>query len=141
MKTNSFVSTRVSIPSVKLHSVLFTNKWFILFLVVFAAGCKKVTEEKGLTGLCPIVISTDPANLAMGVNLNKTINATFNEIMNPLTITATTFTLKNGTTAIAGVVTYSGMTATFSPSTNLLPNTTYTGTLSKGLKDPAGNAM
>ena len=122
-------------------SSIFNNKWFILLLFVFIAGCKKVSEEQGLVGVCPIVISTDPANVAADIALNKTINATFNEAMNAQTITTTTFTLKNGTVTIPGVVTYSGMTATFSPSAYLAPNTTYTGTIHKGVKDPAGNAM
>ena len=49
-------------PVTNGHSSIFNNKWFILLLFVFAAGCKKVTEEKGLIGVCPIVITTDPAN-------------------------------------------------------------------------------
>ena len=110
-------------------------------LVVFAAGCKKVTEERGLIGVCPKVILTSPADTATGISLNKTIDATFNEVMDSSTINTTTFTLKQGTTVITGTVTYTGMTATFSPSANLAPNTTYTGTITTGAKDPARNAL
>jgi Ice-binding-like/Bacterial Ig-like domain len=118
------------------------NKWFtLLLLVVFTAGCKKVIEQPGLIGVCPIVIGTNPVDTATGVVLNQVINATFNEAMNPSTITTTTFVLKQGTTAVSGMVTYSGNTATFTPSGNLAPNTLYTGTVIKGVKDPAGNAM
>jgi hypothetical protein len=35
--------------------------------------------------------------------------------MDPSTINTTNFTLKQGTTAITGVVTYSGTTASFKP--------------------------
>ena len=35
----------------------------------------------------------------------------------------------------------SGATATFTPAANLLPNTTYTGTITTGAKDPVGNAL
>jgi hypothetical protein len=38
-------------------------------------------------------------------------------------------------------VTYSGTTATFTPASNLLPNTTYTATVSAGAKDLAGNVL
>lgn len=110
-------------------------------MVVFAAGCKKVTETPGLIGICPKVISTNPVDTATGVSIKKTIDATFNEAMNPSSITTTTFTLTQGTTAIAGLVTYTGMTATFSPSSDLAPNTKYTGTITTGAKDPAGNAL
>mgnify|MGYP001788535549 CR=1 FL=1 len=120
---------------------LISGKWFtFLMVLILALGCKKVTEETGLVGICPQVVSTNPTDTASGVSVSTTIEATFNEEINPSTITTTTFTLKQGTTAIAGSVTYTGMTATFSPSFNLSPNTIYTGTISKAVKDPAGNA-
>ena len=125
----------------KGYSPIF-NKWFILLLLVgFAAGCKKVTEEPGIPGVCPVVSSTNPVDTASGVSLNKTIDAIFNEAMNPTTINSSTFTITKGTTPIAGVITYSGSTATFTPTNNFLPNTKYTGTIAAGVKDHAGNAM
>ncbi len=48
--------------------------------------------------------------------------------MDPLTINSATFILMNGTTAVTGIVTYSGVTATFTPSVNLAYNTAYTAT-------------
>jgi len=89
----------------------------------------------------PTVISTDPANNATGVVLNKTIAANFSELMNPLTINATTFTVNQGTTLISGVVTYSGTTATFNPAANLLPGLVYTATITTGAKNLAGTAL
>ncbi len=89
----------------------------------------------------PTVISTDPNNGATGVALDKNITATFSEVMDPLTINSTTFILKNGATAVLGIVTYAGTTATFSPSINLAPNTTYTATITTGSKDLAGNTL
>ena len=106
-----------------------------LVSVVLIAGCKKDTFVE-IPGICPIVISTVPANLATGVPLNQVITATFNKVMNPATITQASFTVK-GASAITGTVSYSGTTATFvpSPSTPLIPNTTYTGTILKSVKD------
>lgn len=122
----------------KLHSL----GWLMLLnLAILATGCMKVTEGAGIIGVCPMVISTDPADSATGIDLNQTINASFNEAMNPSTINATTFTLHQGITPISGTVTYTGITATFTPSTNLVSNTTYTATISTGSKDPAGNAL
>jgi hypothetical protein len=91
--------------------------------------------------VAPIVTSTDPINLATGINLNKTITANFSMAMDPLTINTTNFTLKRGTTAIAGVVTYSGTTASFNPTNDLLENTLYTATISIGAKNVAGVAI
>ena len=142
MKTNLFTTECPPLPTCKRFSGIFRTQWFILScLAVFAVGCKKVTEETGLIGVCPKVISTNPADTATGVTFNKTIDATFNEVMDPSTINTSTFTLKQGTTVITGVVTYTGVTATFSPSANLAPNTTYTGTITTGAKDPARNAI
>ncbi|WP_018615809.1 Ig-like domain-containing protein [Segetibacter koreensis] len=91
--------------------------------------------------IAPTVVSTVPPNGATGVAFNTKISASFSEAMDPSAITSTTFTLQKGTTAIQGTVTYVGTTATFSPGANLLPNTTYTGTITTGAKDLAGNAL
>lgn len=141
MKKNSApVQSTLHINNV--FTKIFNNKWFLFLLLVgFATGCKKVTEETGIVGVCPIVISTDPVNASTGIGINRSVNATFNEAMDPSTITTTTFTLKNGTTVIAGVVTYTGMTATFTPTGNLTANTTYTAMITTGAKDPAKNAL
>ena len=59
------------------------------------------------------VVSTDPANNAVDVFLNKIVSANFNMLMNHSTINTTTFTLKQGTTSVTGKVTYDGQTAYF----------------------------
>jgi len=91
--------------------------------------------------LSPVVILTDPLNNATGVSLNKIITATFSVPMDALTITGTTFTLKQGAASIAGLVTYSGSTATFTPSSPLITNMTYTATITTGAKNVAGTAL
>ncbi len=82
----------------------------------------------------PTVTATDPANQATGVALNKVITARFSEAMNPATITATSFTLKAGTTTVAGDISYTGTTASFTPANNLAANTTYTATITTAAK-------
>ena len=111
------------------------------FLAALIGGCKK-DNYVAITGVCPIVISTDPANLATGVPLDKIITATFNEPMNPATITPESFILQGGTT-LAGALTYDGNSATlsFDPTNNLTPSTTYTGTVKSSVKDLLGNSL
>src|ERR1051325_4896527 len=58
----------------------------------------------------PTVSSTDPVNGATGVAISGKIAAAFSEAMDTTTITTTTFTLKQGTTPVAGAVTYAGVT-------------------------------
>ena len=89
----------------------------------------------------PTVLSVVPTNNASAIALNSKITATFSEAMNSTTINAITFTLKQGSTNIGGTVTYSGTTATFTPSSALVANTVYTGTITTGAKDAAGNAI
>ena len=102
-------------------------------MVVLFTGCKK-DDFVEKPGVCPIVESTDPVNVAAGVSVKKVITATFNEEMDPATINSTSFTITGATKGESlsdGVVTYSGMTATFTPSSQLVANTTYTGTIKK----------
>jgi len=94
-----------------------------------------------LSVTAPTVISTDPANLATGIVLDKVVRATFSEPMDPLTITTATFTLRHGATNVGGVVTYSGATASFTPLANLLPGTVYTANITTGVKNLAGISM
>lgn len=89
----------------------------------------------------PTVSSTIPLNAAIGVATNSNINATFNEAMDPATITTVTMTLTQGTTPVPGAVTYLGTTATFNPTSNLAASTVYTANISTGAKDLAGNAL
>ncbi len=142
MKIRSLAIKHTLLHTSKGYSKVFNNKWLLfLLVVVFTAGCKKVIEEQGRVGICPEVISTDPANGALNVSTAKVITATFNEVMDASTINGTTFLLKQGTNAISGTVSYSGSTANFTPTNPLAANTVYTGTLTTGSKDPAGNAM
>ncbi|HSW59327.1 MAG TPA: Ig-like domain-containing protein, partial [bacterium] len=89
----------------------------------------------------PIVIATSPSIDATEVVLNTEIIAVFSEAMNPLTITEDNFTLLDGTTPVEGVVSYNGVTATFSPENNLDQNKLYTATIHTGVTDLAGNEM
>lgn len=99
------------------------------------------TTEVAADIILPVVNSTVPQNNATGVELNKVVALTFSEVMNPLTINASTFTLMQGTAAVSGVVAYSGTTATFTPSVILVSDLVYTATITTGVKDLAGNSL
>jgi hypothetical protein len=94
--------------------------------------------------VAPKVRLTNPDDSAIDVPLNKTINATFSEPMNPLTITTANFTvLDDSLNDVSGTVNYDLATdiATFNPDVNLLTNTTYTAAVSDQALDLAGNAL
>ncbi|MBE7444960.1 MAG: Ig-like domain-containing protein [Planctomycetia bacterium] len=89
----------------------------------------------------PTVSATSPVNGATGILVNSVITATFSEAMNAGSITPSTFLVSNGSANIGGAVTYTGTTATFTPSVPLAYSTTYTATITTGVMDVAGNAM
>ena len=89
----------------------------------------------------PTVSSSSPANTDTGVTTNGSLTATFSETMNAATITTTTFTVMQGSTAIPGAVTYVGTVATFDPTSDLADSTLYTVTVTTGVQDLAGNAL
>jgi len=111
----------------------------VLLMVALIAGCVK-DEFPEITGVCPEVVSTSPVDLATGVSPSKVITVTFNEPMNPATITAISFTIL-GLSPVAGTITYSGNTASFTPTNPLASNITYTGRITTAAKDMMGNAI
>lgn len=70
----------------------------------------------------PTVTGTTNLNGATGVAVNTKIVFTYSEPIDPLTINATTFTVKQGATAVAGTVTQTGLTSIFTPASNLTAN-------------------
>ncbi len=89
----------------------------------------------------PTVTSTAPAFGATGVSIGSKISATFSTAMNASTITASTFTVKEGTAPISGVVTYAGTTAVFTPAGTLPPQQIFTATITTAASDQFGNAL
>src|SRR5206468_11441519 len=85
----------------------------------------------------PTVSATVPADAATAVPINQTINATFSEAMDPLTInTASLRLIGSGGALVTGTVAYdvSSRIATLNPVSNLAPNSLYTATISTGAR-------
>jgi len=101
------------------------------------------TFTTGLTTdvTAPLLLSTAPTNSLTNVPVDVTITATFDEPMDPLTITPLTFTVTGPTgtivSSISGSVTYFGNIATFNPTNDLESNATYT--VQIAASDLAGN--
>ena len=112
-----------------------------MILIVIFAACRK-DDFVGKVGICPVVVSTIPANGATGVPVNQVISVTFNEEMNPATINENSFSLK-ATSKVNGTISYDGDGPTFYffPATPLLYKTTYTGKVATTVKDKTGNAL
>jgi hypothetical protein len=89
----------------------------------------------------PVVTSSFLATAAPSASVSNVVVATFSKALNPATINSTTCILTQGTTVIAGTVTYANMSVIFTPADNLTANTTYTLTITTGVKDVSGNAL
>lgn len=84
----------------------------------------------------PTVASTEPADMAVDVAVNRSIAITFSEAIAPASVTGH-YTISGSVTAAASVV---GAILTLDPDADLDPNTTYTVDLD-GITDLAGNPM
>ncbi len=96
----------------------------------------------------PQVVSVNPANNSTGGSINVNPSATFDEAIDPGTVTTSTVILTGpGNVVIPGTVSVNGLVITiYTPTNPLLPNTTYTVTLKGGfvepvIKDLSGNAL
>lgn len=115
----------------------------ILLFIITMAACKKDNFKGQVIGVCPVVVTTDPMDKAVDVDLNKLISATFNTGMDSASVNKLTFTIKQGTTLISGTVapTADAKVFTFKPDVPLLPFVTYTGTITTGATDTFHTAM
>lgn len=105
------------------------------------------TTSAALDTTPPTVTQVNPVNLSTGQCLTQTVNATFSEAMDPLTINNVTFTVQPSGpplgAVLPGTVAYNASTliATFTGTSAFLANTSYTATVTTGVKDAAGNAL
>jgi hypothetical protein len=87
----------------------------------------------------PLVTLVNPGDLAINVPVTSSVNATFNEAMDPLAISTANFSVAG----VSGVVTFNALDkiATFTPTASLTASTLYTATVTSGVSDLAGNHM
>lgn len=117
-----------------------TNYWVD---VVFSPG------GSGPDTTPPTVTAMTPPEGASGVAVNTTVTATFSEAMDPATVTASTFELRDPSNALVPAsVSYNASTrvATLTPASPLAASTTYLARILGGSTDPrakdlAGNAL
>ena len=120
------------------------------FVLAFTVGgCRD--EDVATVGVCPLVESTTPVDLATNVPMDEVITVTFNESMNPATITPAAFSLsppssssgRKASSEVTGELTYdaASFSMRFTPDIKLEANTTYTGRVATSVKDLNGNAL
>lgn len=121
----------------KVKNLIFT---LALLPSLVLLGCKK-KEDPAPTNSSLAITSADPTNNASGIARNKKISVLFNQAVNPTTVNSSTFTLKKGTISIAGSIAYANNIATYSPSSVLESNTTYTIMITTGVTAVSGSQL
>jgi hypothetical protein len=124
--------------------MLVSHRSIALFaLLVLTVSCD--ARENGLgpgtsnpDRSAPTVVSTLPSNGANQVNRLSPITITFSEPMLASSMVLSTFTFSP---SIGGTVSYTGNTATFTPSAPLAAGELYTGTVTTAAEDRAGNNL
>jgi outer membrane protein assembly factor BamB len=92
----------------------------------------------------PQVVSHYPINNAENISLSVNIKVTFNELINPSSLTSFSFIVKDSiSTPVSGVITYDAVTktATFNPGLNLKRAETYTITITTAVQDHWSNEL
>ncbi len=120
-------------------------------VVAFGGGAKPAQEcpscpapaalkEKDTTA--PYVTLAIPYNASTGSPRHAKTRVAFSEAMDPATIGTKTFFLSKGETPVQGtVLAPTGTSASFTQTSVLDPDTLYTGTVTTGAKDLAGNPL
>jgi hypothetical protein len=107
------------------------------------AGAVDAGTDGGTPATPPTVTATHPVDMATGVVVNTYVSATFSKAMDPSTITAANFTVKQGATPVTGLLSLDSITntATFTPEGPLANSLVYTATVTTGVKDMGGLAL
>ncbi len=90
------------------------------------------------TVLSPMVVCSDPPVDAVNVIVNKVVKACFNMPMDAATLNNSTFLLSQGNIPVSGTVTYANAVTYFTPDNQLLNNTVYTATVTRGAQSTTG---
>lgn len=128
----------ITLPRIWLTAVL---------TMTLLAGCGKwdsSTEPGTETPVAPTTTNATPGNEADDVAVTSAPSVTFNKAMDETTINDTTFTLTGpGNTDVEGDVSYTpaNRTATFVPTNNLEFATTYSATVTTGVRDDTGEHL
>lgn len=105
----------------------------------FITGWTTADNATPMDRTAPTVVMFNPDDLATGVATSATVNATFDEAMDPLSINSASFTVAG----VTGSVAYNAAQriATFTPAMPLAKGTLYTVIVSTAVADLAGNIM
>lgn len=104
-------------------------------LLIVLSGCLALDQ------ILPTIVSNTPPDGATDVSVNTVLTVVFSEPINASTLNNTSFFVTDGGGTVAGTITLTDLTATFTPTAVLAQNTTFTATISETVRDLAGNNL
>jgi hypothetical protein len=121
----------------------------LLCTLLLAAGCAptdKITHQDSVDCnipdvVGPSVLSTNPSDTETNVAINRAIIVLFNEPLDPSSLNKDTFSLMVDGSPVAGALSFTHNTATFTPTENLRVSTLFDATVTSGLMDLSGNTL
>jgi len=131
-----------------VSSTQITATFAIAANAVLGAANISVTSSGMTTNTVPFTIgppltvtSTVPTNGASNVPISQALSATFSQAVTCATVTLSSFTLTGPAGTVAGAITCAGSTATFTPTSLLASNVSYTATLTTAVQDSLGDPL
>jgi hypothetical protein len=113
-------------------------------LVLATAGCGDGPGGPGPNPgdtVAPFVTALLPAPLERNVLLDAAITVTFSEPINPATVGVGSFLVRRSFDTVPGGYVFGDSTVGFEPDGLLESGTAYSVTLTRGVRDPAGNQL
>ncbi|RZT91351.1 Ig-like domain-containing protein [Ancylomarina subtilis] len=91
--------------------------------------------------VAPKISKSIPVDMEISVFRNTAIEVYFDEEIDPETLNSNSFIVKTGETIVGGSITYEAKIVKFVPNAEWLPEAVYTCTLTRDVKDLAGNQL
>jgi len=118
------------------NTTISRSLWLTTILMsTLLVGCSDDDQSAAPVATTLTVSSTDPADGGADIVLDSSIKANFSRALDSSSVNNTSFSVTDGTTPIAGVVSISGSTATFTPTVDLAAKTLFTATLTTAISD------
>jgi hypothetical protein len=114
-----------------------------LSALAIATACGDPTDQLPVPGdtIPPVVTGLEPPPGSQGVDVTAVITVRFSEPINPATVGPASFVVVKGFDPVTGAYAFDDSTASFVPDDDLAYLGSFAVTLTRGIRDPAGNQL
>jgi Bacterial Ig-like domain len=112
----------------------------VLWAVVACGDAVGVPPAAG-DSIPPVVTALEPAAGARDVPVTAAVTVRFSEPVNPATVGPASFLVRKGFDPVPGTYAFGDSSVSFVPNANLGYLTSFSVTVTRGIRDPAGNQL